>query len=283
MLMRSADPTIYDFIPSDNSLSKNNGFCVVDIITEIYSPLLKRLSRESFIESVCWIEHGLDGDVDEAIEKYKIEDGVRASTLNKILKDNDISYISIDIMNNCWDKYRSKNNNYPILVYYSVNNHMYYVNNEHIARKISHKYREKDIRANSDMFQNFIVEDNAYVNENNEIKPIYSDIPIEDLLNEIYDNSIIVYTETTHLENVLIKIISVFNYIPMKIKHTKQNITKMIFALNGRNIIITVDEMNISHPEYSYNDIINMCKSHVIPYCDQTIGSLIKEIRNHFF
>ena len=158
---------------------------------------------------------------------------------------------------------------------------MYYVNNEHIARRISHRYREKDIRANSDMFQNFIVEDNAYVNENNEIKPIYSDIPIEDLLNEVYDNSIIVYTETTHLENVLIKIISVFNYTPMKIKHTKQNITKMIFTLNGRNIIITVDEMNISHPEYN-KDIINMCKSHDIQYCNQTIGSLIKEIRNQF-
>ena len=77
---------------------------------------------------------------------------------------------------------------------------MYYANNEHIARQVSHKYRDRDIRANSDMFQNFIVEDNAYVTDDNQIKPIYSDIPIEDLLNEIYDKSIIVEKETIDLE-----------------------------------------------------------------------------------
>ena len=81
---------------------------VIDIVTEIYSPLLKRLSRESLIEAVCWIEYGFDGDVGEAIENSKNRRWCESVRLNRILKDSCISYISIDIMNNCWDKYRSK-------------------------------------------------------------------------------------------------------------------------------------------------------------------------------
>ena len=58
---------------------------------------------------------------------WRLVDGVRARTINCILKSHEISYYSYDIHTRCVDKFISKNRNYPALAYYSVNNHMYIV------------------------------------------------------------------------------------------------------------------------------------------------------------
>ncbi len=53
MLMRSADHVEYDFIPSDDKLLQNDGFCVLDVFLGIYSKLIKKLTREFFID-LCY-------------------------------------------------------------------------------------------------------------------------------------------------------------------------------------------------------------------------------------
>ena len=55
---------------------------------------------------------------------WRVVDGVRASTINGILKIHAISYYSYDIHTRCFDKLFSKNRNYPALAYYSVDDHM---------------------------------------------------------------------------------------------------------------------------------------------------------------
>ena len=56
--------------------------------------LIKKLNRENFTCQVKALH----------IDGWNIEDGVKVSTLNSILKKNNISYYPFDITNKCFDK-----------------------------------------------------------------------------------------------------------------------------------------------------------------------------------
>ena len=56
-LMRAAQPVEYSFIPTDHSLIKTPGFCVLDQFLGIYSPLIKHLNSDHFI-NLCYEVRG---------------------------------------------------------------------------------------------------------------------------------------------------------------------------------------------------------------------------------
>ena len=56
-LMRAANPVEYSFIPTDHSLIKTPGFCVLDQFLGIYSPLIKHLNKDYFI-NLCYEVRG---------------------------------------------------------------------------------------------------------------------------------------------------------------------------------------------------------------------------------
>ena len=56
-LMRAAQPVEYSFIPTDHSLIKTPGFCVLDQFLGIYSPLIKHLNKDYFI-NLCYEVRG---------------------------------------------------------------------------------------------------------------------------------------------------------------------------------------------------------------------------------
>ena len=83
------------------------------------------MKREHFIKQLYQVENNnLDLD-----HKWEISDGVRVSTLNAILKEYDISYYCLNIVDKIFDKYISTNRNYDALCYYALNDHMYLIDN----------------------------------------------------------------------------------------------------------------------------------------------------------
>ena len=123
--MTSVLPYQYEFIPNDTSLFENEGECVVDQISKSYGDQIKALRPENLIQRIYDAEEastGVHSDPDR-----RLVDGVRARTINGILKSPDISYYSYDIHTRCYDKFISKNRDYPALVYYSAHNHTYIV------------------------------------------------------------------------------------------------------------------------------------------------------------
>ena len=57
MMMRSADDVAYNCIREDKDLLKNEGFCVLDSFLGTYAPLIKKLTREFFID-LCYVVRG---------------------------------------------------------------------------------------------------------------------------------------------------------------------------------------------------------------------------------
>ena len=57
MLMKSALNMEYNFIPEDYKLLQNEGFCVLDNFLGTYAPLIKKLTREFFID-LCYQVRG---------------------------------------------------------------------------------------------------------------------------------------------------------------------------------------------------------------------------------
>ena len=136
MDLKSVLPYLYEFIPSDNSLLVNEGECVIDQVSKICGDQINALRGNKLIERIANLKNSY----------WQVAAGVRARTINGILKSHDISYYSYDINTRCVDKFISKNGNYPALVCYSVNNHMYIDQERKKAQSLIE--RAKDIETN---------------------------------------------------------------------------------------------------------------------------------------
>ena len=82
--MKSVLPYQYEFIPSDNSLLAHEGEFFIDQVSKIYGDQIKALRREKLIERIANLENSY----------WQLADGVRARTINGILKSHAISYYS---------------------------------------------------------------------------------------------------------------------------------------------------------------------------------------------
>ena len=112
-------------------------------------------------------------------------DGVRARTINSILKSYDISYYSYDINTNSFDKYITKNKNYPALIYYSVNNHMYIARDKFKAKSLVEKAKDIEIKIRTDMLDE-MDDTNIFAD-----RVIFENVDIKDLMDEKYKNALI--------------------------------------------------------------------------------------------
>ena len=115
--MKNMSFCAYASIPSNEKHLKNEGFCVVDNFLGVYSPQIKKLTRDRFISLV---RKSMDD------EDYDISNGVSPHCLRDVCEELDISHYACDFTNTCFLKYvsASHNTNYTPLVYYAANSHM---------------------------------------------------------------------------------------------------------------------------------------------------------------
>jgi len=212
------------------------------------------------------------------------------------LKNNNIGYYSFDITNKCVDKFVSASRNYPPLVYYCANNHTYWIGDKDKALSLIRGSQQMQFKINSEMVQQYNESStNMFLKEDNTIKDIHENVPISELLN--YDNCIIYYNKPeilkdeegveeerikSDLTDELHEIIKTYNYIPLKLKHDKQSIVRIVFNYEETNIILLIDQSYIQLKEATYKDVIKLRKSHDVEFKNQTFGTLAHEIRDNF-
>ena len=304
--MRSVLPFQYEFIPMDNSLLEKDGECVIDQISKLYGEKIKGLQRDKLIQKVKEIEKSycsLDSGV-VGYDNWKLADGVRARTINSILKSYDISYYSYDINTNCFDKYITKNKNYPALIYYSVNNHMYIVRDKFKAKSLVEKAKDIEIQIRTDMLDE-MDDTNIFAD-----RVIFENVDIKDLMDEKYKNALIIYNEKvavnhnektvdyhnkTNISDKLQDIIKIHHYIPeaSNLKHSDSTaITQIKFNKNDQNIILSIDPNYSTHGRINFKDINAIIDIHnnsvgdkhdKIEFKNQTIGAISKQLRNNHY
>jgi len=287
-LMKAAKPLEYSFVPADDSLNTNTGFCVLDQFLGLYSQQIKHLTKEYFID-LCYQVRGeskpakkeislLDVgilDIDEEEERpdvWNISKGVSPDMLKKICEFEDISHYCFDVTRKCFLKHISRNRNYKALVYYCINNHMYLVLDPKAAEELVKRARDVETKIKSHCIQEDVKEtENIYSRE------IFEDIPIDNLNN--YQTATIIYSKS-NLNDELDQVILKHNYIP-SLKNHRSNTTQINYNKDGRDIILVIDP-NIEHG-MTFKDVRQLCNKVKVVFNNQSFTQLIKEELKKYF
>ena len=220
--MKSAKQVIYDFIPNDEKFNKNNGFCVSDVFVSLYKNKIKSLTLDKFID-MCYdvrgeaphspfrkslldvgIDSESDDDYDININKWSLKDGVTPNMLLKICEKLDISHYAFDVTRKCFLKYVSKSRHFEPLVYYCVNNHMYWIADKEASLSLIRN--SQDIQTK---FKSICLTDENVDKVNIYNLDIKENIPVSDFIN--IKDSTIIYTKN-NLNSELDEIIKTYNY-----------------------------------------------------------------------
>ena len=138
---------------------------MLEKILGIYEPLIKHLNKEYFID-LCYqvrgeqrpakkiisaLDVGIEGIEDDSdTEAWTIKDGVSPDMLKQICQREDISHYCFDITRKCFSKSISKNRNYPALIYYCINNHMYWISSRDKANSLVQQAKDAETKIKSD-------------------------------------------------------------------------------------------------------------------------------------
>ena len=166
---------------------------------------------------------------------------------------------------------------------------MYWISDKNKALSLACRARDIEVNLKTEMSNIEVEEINIYLDETKQVKPIFENVMVKDLMDERYKNSIIMYNYriedayNNDLTCELHEIIKIHHYIPSKIRNTGYATTRIIFNKNEQNIILTIDENENRHKEINYKNVIEICKTHNIEFKNQTMGALVQEVRNNFF
>ena len=249
VMMKAVKFPKYHFIPSDDKLLENEGFCVLDQFVGIYGPRIKKLTRSYFVD-LCnefykvepmTLGQQLDADLSDSEDeeerpkkkkRWTIEQGVSPKCVHFVCQQLDISCYSFDITQKCFMKYLAVNRNHPALVYYCVNNHMSWISDQKQALRLTRQAGPIEQQIKPVVLPDDFEKANPFTN-----KEIFEDVPIEHLAT--LKDVVVIYNQHS-LHQELDEIIALYNYIP-KVKNQKFAITAIHFNLGDRNVYMAID------------------------------------------
>ena len=297
--MTSAKPATYDFIPADGQHDRNIGMCFFDTFMGIYGcnekcrnkitkltlDKLIQLCKEFYATDPRYKIHPLDIGIVGLEDgcKWKPEDGVSPSCVEHICKHFNISMYAYDISKKCFMKYISTARNRDALIYYCVDNHMYWVSDKEAALSMARKARDIEVNISSTVFSDDVKKTNIYTDAT-----IYDNVPIQDLMKKKYKNCIIIYDQS-NLNEELDEIIKLYNVIPTVRNHKYNTIgIKLCKNKNSpdhplllKNIYLTTDPNDTKIIDY--RGVRDLCVKHSVEFENQSFSTLVKQLRSKFY
>jgi hypothetical protein len=195
---------------------------------------------------------------------------------------------------------------------------MYWIGDQKKALALTRKARDIESKIHTHMIED-IESVNIYLTEDNKIKPIFENVPIEDLMDEKYNNSIIIYNEKTkqiikEQKQILVPLVGVWDPLQILLETRTITVDKEIYVEKNdindeldkimgyhnhfptklkhreysvtrivfekdKRNIILSSDVNTATKNITYHDIVHLCEKHGIEFKNQTFGSLIQEIR----
>ena len=257
MPMSASKPYEYYFIEEDTSKLKYKGECVIDNMIGIYAPLIKNFEEK--FNKYC-----------DEVEK---NDSAKTSLqIKRVCERLDISMYAYDLSQHCFMKNVSKNMNYPALVYYAINNHMYLVTDKDKVLSLVASARDKQNHFKTTCLSTKSPKD--CFTKGFEIK---EDVSIKQLFN-LTESCIIIYNKPT-LNQELNDLMSVGN-VPQIKRSNRTNITYMTVKINKNIFHLFADRNDVS--VINHHNIQSLCDKTGVAFKNQTLPSLVRTLKDDF-
>lgn len=260
MKMKLAKPLKYPELTGNIEDEQNNdGFCVYNHFLSTYP----HISENEFVK-LCSVVEPVNNKTD----------GITPEQLYFVCQQKDIAHYSFDYTKNCFLKHVSKNNNYPALVYFAVNNHMYHVKDKDMALSLIRSAVSIKNKINSVFF-----DEDKEENENNifDKLPIKENLTINEVL-KLTESCIVIYN-THHINSQLIELIN-NNIKPFIKKCKKTMITQMIVIISKKIKIHLYADQNDHSQNIDYKIVKNLCEKEKMSFTNQTFTTLINQIKD---
>lgn len=252
--MYSAVPKGYSFIPADINQPKVEGMCVVEFLLSQYKTKIPSLTEERIYEIVGPASDNTD------------DKGLCTEQILNFCNYYKISLYALDFTHHVFKKKIAKNSNYPALMYYCINEHLYPITDK--------KTRQLIVQSSIDSVKHIThLQDNYEAKETDTIErfklPMYEDIEITNLSN--YSNCNIFY----HTLNLYQMLLSLFENDNKQYK-CKWSGGKVTCIKYNNNVNLYA---NPNHRcKLDWNDSIKVCAKFNIPFKNQSLQALAFEI-----
>ena len=210
------------------------------------------------------------------------ERGISTRMIGKLCLDKNITMYAMNQDDNCIYNNKQElidagkkpeNSAYHPLCFYSIDKHMYLLNNIYGAFKSIGETQKK--KKNVITLSTAMEFDVKKEDDDNFIKDriMIENIKFEDAT-ELKD--CIIFMKQSDLKKDIVKYIKNTKNIPsMKIENNK--IIKM--EIKEKNLTIVCENSNV----INHNQILEICKNSKIPFKNQSVGTLVKNLENDFF
>jgi hypothetical protein len=183
MMMRASVNLTYNFIAEDKHRLTDNDCCVLDNFLGTY----KHIKKPEFIRLANEIQ-----PCDESTKAFT------PAQLQHICIKKDISHYAVDLNRKCFLKHVSINQNYPALVYFAVNEHMYHITNKEEVKSLIASAVAQGCTINSICFDQY--EKKNIFQEEGII--IYDDLPMKEAIKKT-ESCIVMYNKSNLNTEVL--------------------------------------------------------------------------------
>jgi 5-methylcytosine-specific restriction enzyme A len=272
--MKAVRPLQYAFIPSTEEFNRGEETCAIDIIVGMYSSYIKTITRDYVLSLFTAFHQCLY--FKENYESWNVKDGVTPAMIKMFCEKHDISVYGFDLLKTCFSKYISKSRNYPALVYFSSNGHMYLVNDQENALCLIRSAVDIEHKINTKIY---------YEKEEKQFDDnitVLQDIPIDQINNTVEnDNTLIVYNKA-NINDELYQYIQSSNIIPEKIKTDNIAVQKFNIKVGDNNVVLMADP-NVEVHNVTHKEVKDICAKTDLQFTNQSFPSLIKKLKtNHY-
>lgn len=290
--MRKAFPFKTSFLKHFESIKpicyeNHNGECVLKILQDhlkVTEKFLKNIFNEASLKLYD--------------RQYKKKNGITSRMIEYLCKQKNISCLGFDqnefkFIKHVQDKHKAKK--YKAIIYYCVLNHFYLIEDEDTIRSITQHFKngcdikrpntlilEKETENNNTFIsgEQFIInneDDDIIEDEDKEVsyeyKPVYD---IEVILNQPKYTNIIF--NQSKLNDILVQYIREKNDIP-KVKFSNHTSVNKISLPNNINLLTNGNTCE----NIDWNIINEICVKCEIPFNNQSIGTLLMDLKDKFF
>ena len=278
----------YDFMPdiADISFKTTEMKCVIQTLYYRYGNCSRPISEKQIEYEMKYLYNFLYKDEERLVrldassasfgKTTKIaemaDDCITPMMIMEWCKKHNISCYMFDIKNKLFDKYVAKYRNYPPLVCYIADGHIYLVENKDIIESIRKRYAEGIQHRTQLGGEEYEVDDLSKL-------PIYDYENIENL--ELIEAPSVVIVNQCNLYEIfkeLFKLGKVSNT-----SHKGEDSIKEIHYVRNDGLKVKIlKDASFGNHLITYKDVMKVCKDINIPFNNQGIGSLVRSYYDKF-